>query len=294
MQNLFDQLIPSSQRKAFLNSFEKNKVLCIHDLKSLNKTFQSIPFLESFDHLISTWRFDVDVHLADLRDEQKTKTRSSAEEALIDFRRGQSLLFNDVNKQEPALENWLEDTRKSLKLSAHTFSRCLVYATPKDGGNAPHFDQNINFVLQLSGEKTWWAAENDSVINPLHRHVIGQEIHPELESYMKAPMPESFPEQSERFDLKPGSLLFVPPGVWHKTKASSDAVSLNFTFSPPSLLDLVTLALRGRLTRSEVWREQAVDLENPEQIEKLDFLIQHLAGDMQTWSARDLLGALEG
>jgi 50S ribosomal protein L16 3-hydroxylase len=294
MSDLFNQLLTPDKQTEFFDAFGNKEVFCTHGLSKLNTGFKKISFLESFDQLIKKWKFEVDVHLADSRDEHTTKTLSSTNDALKEFKKGQSLLFNDVNRQEPSLEDWLEDIRLNLKLSAHSFSRCLVYATPKGGGNAPHFDQNINFILQLSGEKTWWTAPNESVTNPVHRHVIGQQADPELESYSASPMPTSFPKNASRFDLKAGSLLYVPPGVWHKTEAQTDAVSLNFTFSPATLIDLVTIALRGRLSGSEIWREQATDLDKPEQIEKLSFLIQHLAEDMQTWSAKDLLNALEG
>jgi 50S ribosomal protein L16 3-hydroxylase len=55
-----------------------------------------------------------------------------------------------------------------------TYVRNLVYATPAGKGNAPHFDQNFNFVLQLEGTKKWWLAKNKTINNPMTRHVIGQ------------------------------------------------------------------------------------------------------------------------
>lgn len=293
MNTLFNKIISAQNQTSFADAFTNNKVFCTHKLHDLVEDFEKIDFLGSIESLIEKWQFEVDIHLSESRDEHTTKTINKAAEAFKAFGQGQSLLFNDVNRQAPTLNPWLEDIRSALKLSTQTFSRCLVYLTPKDGGNAPHFDQNLNFVLQLRGEKTWWTAANTSVKNPVHRHVIGQETDPELESYSEEPMPSLFPRDAERFDLKPGSLIYVPPGIWHKTLASSDALSLNFTFTIPSLVDLISLAVRGRLTSSEIWREHALDLSHPDQIEKLDFLIQHLAADMQTWSAKDLVAVLE-
>jgi len=293
MSEFFEQIIPKNNQKDFFKSEKEQETFCLHDLESLTQNFRQINFLNSLEDLKKNWKLEVDVHLKGSRDEQTTKTVSSTKQAFEEFKEGQSILFNDVNRQGPELEKWLEEIKEKLKLSSHTFSRCLVYATPKGGGNASHFDQNINFVIQLSGEKTWWTAPNTSVSNPMHRHVLNQPIDPELEGYLKKDIPINFPENSQKFDLKPGSLLYVPPGVWHKTTASSDAVSLNFTFSVPTLSDLILIALRGRLMGSEVWREHARDLKNPDQIEKIDFLIQHLASDMQTWSAEELLSALE-
>lgn len=294
MERLFKNSLSPEQEESFLNASRSGEVFCVHELSTLLKEFENIDFLQSFRSLIDKWTYDIDVHLEASRDEQTTKTVEDGATALESFNKGRSLLFNDVNRQAPLLSDWLSAIQARLELSKHTFSRCLVYATPKDGGNAAHFDQNINFVLQLKGEKTWWTAPNTSVKNPLERHVVGKGAAPELSTYLDAPLPTEFPEtEVQSFQLKPGSLLFVPPGVWHKTRAQSDALSLNFTFSAPSFLELFQSIVRGRLIGSELWREQAKALKNPDQEEKLDFLIQHLASDMQNWSAKDIIEALE-
>jgi len=291
MSALFRNFLSHDQKQNFIEAHSRNEVFCVHGLTDLKHEFCKINFLESFDSLIKKWTLDVDVHLADSRDEHTTLSLKNTKNAEAEFKKGQSLLFNDVDRQEGTLKDWLEEISTSLKLSSQAFSRCLVYATPKDGGNAPHFDQNINFILQLSGEKTWWTAPNTSVQNPMHRHVIGQEVEPELESCLNSPLPDTFPKDTQSFQLKAGSLLFVPPGVWHKTKAHTDAVSLNFTFSVPTFLELMQSLIRARLLGSELWREPAQSLEDPEQIKKFNFLIQHLGADLQKWDAEEVLRA---
>jgi len=290
---LFDSLIPAVHQTAFWKAFDQKKIFCLTQPTPSINVFKKISFLKSLTSLEDHWSLEVDVHLADSRDEHTTKTYNSSHTAFEEFKNGQSLLFNDVNRLAPELDSWLESLRSSLKFSSHTYSRCLVYATPAGGGNAAHFDQNYNFILQLTGQKIWWTAPNTSVINPTGRHVIGQETDPGLEVYTTEPMPKVFPDaDSEEFQLSAGSLLYVPPGVWHKTKASSDAISLNFTFSVPSFADLFLTAVRSRILSSEIWRETALDLKNLDQKDKLQFLIEHLADDIKHWSAEDILSLL--
>lgn len=284
-KNLFKHL--SESKEELLAKCAGGEPFCVHGLSEDLKELFSLPILESFE----SWKGSVDVHLPDVRDEMSSKSVST-QEALAYFQKGQSILFNDVNNEYTDLNIWLETIRKELKLSAHTFSRSLIYGTPAGGGNAPHFDQNINFVIQVHGEKKWWIAQNDSVVNPLGRHVIGEAVDPELESYSN-PMPDEFPENKAiEYTLKPGSVLFVPRGTWHKTEAVTDALSLNFTFSAPAWIDLVMTAVRGRLLQSEHWRETAKDFKNSESLEKLDFLLQNLASDSANYRAEDILNVL--
>ena len=103
-------------------------------------------------------------------------------------------------------------------------------------------------------------------------------------------MPERMPADSRSIVLEPGSLLFVPRGVWHSTHASSDALSLNFTYSAPTWIDLLMAALRSRLAQASEWRETAI----PASAHELDALLRELADDVPHWNASDILAATEG
>jgi 50S ribosomal protein L16 3-hydroxylase len=205
------------------------------------------------------------------------------------FGSGMSLLFNHAEGLSPLLPLWLQAIREDLGLSSLTEGRCLVYATPKGGGTAPHFDQNINFVVQLTGTKTWWLAPNRHVDNPLTRHTMGLPADPELSSYARQPLPKKMPASRREVVLKPGSLLVVPRGMWHATEAKTDALSLNFTFTAPSWLDVLTTALRGRLALSPAWRETAT----PSTPAMFAQLLRSLADDAEHWNAEEILDTTE-
>lgn len=297
MENKLLKLISKDQAKQLSTSYKENRPLLIHDLLDGFLELKSLPLLESLESLLNIWPREIDVHLPDVCDEiSSTKTTSS--EALKFHNNKMALLFNDANLQSKVLTDWLEGLRSDMGFSAMTYSRCLIYSTPAGGGTAPHFDQNVNLVLQVHGEKKWWIAKNNHVKNPLTRHTIGTACDPELESYIEEPMPCEMPKDEEEFILKPGSLLFVPRGCWHRTEADADALALNFTFSVPAWLDILSVALRARLTQSDLWRASVDGLNNQSDtissIENFNLLIQSLADDIPNWNAEQILSMVEG
>jgi 50S ribosomal protein L16 3-hydroxylase len=296
MKKPLRSLIYPYSTSEFFEHYEGNTPLVIHDLGESIRELTALPFLESLEALLASWPKKVDAYLPGIADEDNS-VEITTQEARKYFENGMGLLFNDINIISPVLKKWLDSLTYELGLSSLTYARNLVYATPAGKGTAPHFDQNINFVLQIHGTKKWWIAPNQHVEGPLSRHTIGLPIDPELGSYTKRAMPEQFPDNATEFVLKPGSLLFVPRGAWHKTEALTDALSLNFTLSAPTWIDIVTAALRGRLAQSSEWRETANFVTNKERVheamEKLDALLSGLAQDVPNWNAADILGATE-
>lgn len=296
MKNTLRSLIYPCSRSEFFAHYEENVPLVIHDLGESIRELTALPFMASLETLLVFWPNKVDVYLPGIADEDNSIAITTAE-ALKHFENGQGLLFSDIDTISPVLKEWLSALTSELGLSALTHARNLVYATPAGKGTVPHFDQNLNFVLQMHGTKKWWIAPNQHVESPMSRYTIGMPIDPELRSYAEGTMPEQFPENAAEFVLQPGSLLFVPRGAWHTTEALTDALSLNFTLSAPTWIDLVTAALRGRLAQSSEWRETAnfvTDTERMhEAVGKLDALLADLAQDVPNWSAADILGATE-
>lgn len=268
--------------------YEANEPFVIHKTDEHIRPLTELPFLESLDALLRSWPSSIQAHLPDVRDEVSS-IDTNAKDARKLYDNGMGLLFNEANLISPLLGDWLAEIRSDLGISALTYARCLIYATPDGKGAAPHFDQNINFVLQIHGTKKWVMAPNTNVSNPMSRHTMGLPADPELMSYIESPMPIEMPTPVLSFELKPGSLLFVPRGYWHATEAEGDALSLNFTFTAPTWIDLFTAALRSRLALSPEWRGTA-DGDS----RKFDGLLAGLIEDLPNWRAEDILRSTEG
>jgi 50S ribosomal protein L16 3-hydroxylase len=269
--------------------FAANEPLVVHGLRDSIAELTALPQVASLGGLLQIWPDLVQAHLPDVRDESHAVSVSPRDARKL-FATGMGLLFDDVERYVPALVSWLDAIRSDLGLSALTQQRCLVYATPAANGTAWHFDQNVNFVLQVHGTKTWWLAPNVHVDRPTRRHTVGQPVDAELQSYARLPMLDGAPADVREIVLEPGSLLFVPRGVWHAKRATTDALSLNFTFSSPTWIDLLTAALRGRLALSREWRETAA----PASVAKFEALLRELAEDAAHWNAADILAVTEG
>ena len=281
-------LIAPFKLNQFQECFIQNRPFLVPEVHPAGiQKLLELPFLSSLESLLEHWTKSIQVHLPDLRDEASSLDTDS-EGALSFFEQGMGLLFNDAQELSPVLESWIQGIKKDLGVSAMTYGRNLIYATPDGQGSAPHFDQNINFVLQIKGIKKWRVATNTHLINPLTRHTMGQPVDPEMMSYLESPMPTSMPENTQEFELKPGSLLFVPRGCWHSTQAQGNALALNFTFTAPTWIDLLSAALRSRLLMSPDWRQTA-DLSES----KFDELLAGLKADLPHWRAEDILGATE-
>jgi len=289
MQPSLAALIHPRSTAEFFASSAANAPFVVHGLKDSVAALTRLPFLASLDALLGSWPNPVQVHLPDVADEASAIDAAPRDARKL-FANGMGLLFNDAHTISPELTAWLAALCGDLGLSALTQGRCLVYATPAGKGTGAHFDQNINFVLQLHGIKTWRLAPNEHVERPMTRHTMGLPVDPELQTYARAPMPERMPDDSRSIVLEPGSLLFVPRGVWHSTHASSDALSLNFTYSAPTWIDLLMAALRSRLALASEWRETAI----PAAAHELEALLRELADDVPHWNAFDILAATEG
>jgi 50S ribosomal protein L16 3-hydroxylase len=285
--------------KEFLTQRWPSKPYVTHGLGETVKGLTSIPALSSVQSLLEVWPHVVQVHLPDVSDESSS-VDANTKDAKKMFLNEMGLLFNNVQTVFPVLKDWLSAISSDLGLPASTYSRCMVYATPAGKGTRAHFDQNINFVLQLHGTKKWRIRKNEHVDNPTQRYTTGQPVDPELASYLNSDLPNHMPNGAEEIILKPGSMLFVPRGYWHSTEAEGEAMALNFTFSQPTWVDLFTSALRSRLTLSPNWRELADGVRSEDDgcrrlaAGKLDFLLQELVEDLPHWRAEDILGATEG
>ena len=296
MKSGLSALIHPHTIEEFFSSYELNEPFVVHGNSENMKVISELPFLESLEKLLTSWPALIQAHLPDVRDESSS-IDTTPKDAQKLFDNGMGLLFNEAQTISPLLVEWLEEIKKNLGLPTMTYARCLIYATPDGKGTAPHFDQNINFVYQVHGTKVWHMASNTDVENPLTRHTMGTMPDPEMMGYLEAPLPTKMPANVETYELRPGSILFVPRGYWHSTEAEGDALALNFTFTAPTWLDLFTAALRSRLAMSPDWRETANGVTDPDfrhlAQKKFDLLLGSLVEDLPHWRAGDILDAIE-
>ena len=177
--------------------------------------------------------------------------------AIIIYKLATPICLGDVHQQLPMLDEWRKALARELAVPERS-TNCSAYATPAGKGVPWHFDNREIFVVQLQGHKQWQIADNTAVAFPTQNYGPGAswnwDSYPELGSYYH-PSSHVEPVASATVEMRPGSVLFLPRGTWHRTVAHDDSLSLTFGLFTPMALELLLAAIRSRLVRHANWRE---------------------------------------
>ncbi len=246
-------LFPNLSLAGFCGAYWPETLAVFHGVLDRIPEISQMPGLQSIDALLSVWPGLL--RLADRyggREVDPTQARSL-------YASGHHLAFSDAEQVFPVLKSILERLRWDLHLPINTFGRCPVYASPDGSGEALHFDQNANFIIQLKGEKIWQVAPNRHLTRPTDRYTTAQPVpSAELQLYGPAELPTTLPLDADTVHMKPGSVLFLPRGYWHQTQAVGESLSLNFTFDQPTWADLLPPDTRRRVLPEAAWRALAL------------------------------------
>ena len=120
------------------------------------------------------------------------------------FDDGATVIFNQLHRRVPALARLCVGVGQcfSSRVQAN------VYLTPPDAqGFNPHWDTHDVFVLQISGTKRWFIYDT-KVRLPLRGQRFRRGISPG--------------EVSEEFELGPGDVVYLPRGLMHAARSTSE------------------------------------------------------------------------
>ena len=133
----------------------------------------------------------------------------------------QAILVDDE-----ADEAWINAITDELGLVPGA-TRISAFASKRGHGLKAHYDQNDNFVCQARGSKRWRIARNAHVVNPTVGYTVGEKPTPANMAEAPNGFPSELPTPFEVVDLTPGTVMFMPNGMWHDTETTGDA-SLHF------------------------------------------------------------------
>ena len=298
--NLKDLIAPHTVSE-FMASHWPSKPLFIPSHAEKIENILRLPQLQSLENLIAARSTKVRACLPDF-DEEYSSIMVEPYDALKVYQNSMTLVFDLMQKQSPEIAESLKQITHDLGLVVGSYehnlcqARSIVYATPAWCGTRLHFDANANFIIQISGTKKWTLASNQSVQDPTERFTAGSlEMPMALEKQCHAELLHEMPEDAVEYLMEPGSVLFVPRGVWHETTTEEDSLSLNFTFSQPSWADVFSKSIHGLLLNSPQWRQLCNGLGSSAQTETLQAekkcqdLVLDLILQLQNVSAADLL-----
>lgn len=96
-----------------------------------------------------------------------------------------------------------------------------VYVSQSGGETTGwHYDNNHNITIQMGGEKEWRIARGSS-----HTVMARGLFEPARSRYEQAiPTPQVGEEDVECHNLRPGSIVYLPPGYWHAVAATGPEI----------------------------------------------------------------------
>jgi len=131
-----------------------------------------------------------------------------------------TLLVQDCEKHYPPLARWM---RRFAFLPSWRLDDLMISFAAPGGSVGPHVDQYDVFLLQATGRRRWQIARN---FDPA-------EI-PGLDLKVLARF-----EPEDEWELGPGDMLYLPPGVAHHGVAVDACTTWSFGFRAPSAADLL-------------------------------------------------------
>ena len=171
-----------------------------------------------------------------------------------------SLLINDIENYLPELRAFIEPFR--FLPDWRIDDLMISYATDQ-GSVGPHLDEYDVFRIQLQGQRQWSITEkpdfDDSLLTGTDLKIL-QNFQPD-----------------QQWDLLPGDMLYLPPGVPHHGVALGECMTLSVGFRAPSSAELVQSWLDD-IADSEAFRGRFSDAKRQSQADSGEIAQQDLAG----------------
>jgi len=213
------------------------------------------------------------------------------------FNMGLTVYLDNIQPCLPKSPLVLQALERNLGIPPGT-ARIGAFASPPGDGAACHYDTEDVISIQLTGSKAFHVAPVEEV-----RYPVGMQYSPG-----SAPYTELYPQVNGRFpewkdatfdciEMRPGSVLFMPRGTWHRTEADEPSLSITIALRPPSAAEVVLENVRWLLLQDASWRKPLYGAygETPQKQAAMDAagqLLQRLPKQLQSLSVRSLELAL--
>jgi ribosomal protein L16 Arg81 hydroxylase len=160
---------------------------------------------------------------------------------------GASICVTGMEKAHPKLDRAARDIKAELGFGGTVSFR--AYMSPPGSGFDLHFDARVATTLQVAGTKRWWFSLEPAI--PFPTANSGRPLSAFSSQYK---IPKTADLKSVL--LRPGDLLCLPAGVWHRAKAKTTSLALNLAFdhSGAGMLEFIVGLLERRLEKQVDWR----------------------------------------
>ncbi len=176
-------------------------------------------------------------------------------EAAAPYRCGLSVYLTDVGPYFPDIERMVRKLEFELGLNEGC-ARAGVFASPTSGGISCHYDSVDVFSIQLRGTKTFELAPVTELRHPWgFQYITGNRPIDDLYPQATEGFPDWEKVEFQTVEMRPGSVLYMPRGHWHRTEAAGDSIAVSIGMEPPSAAECVLEQLRLLLLQDPAWRK---------------------------------------
>jgi ribosomal protein L16 Arg81 hydroxylase len=168
------------------------------------------------------------------------------------FRAGMTICLVHLDDLHPELAR----CAGAVKLALNYPDRVAVssYYSPDGSGVGVHFDSHSIFILQIEGEKRWRYSTTPVVpFPPRNLPFDGRESFSAENPWARLEMPDE--ASLEEQVLRPGDVLYMPPGTCHRTYAKGYSLSLSVVCWRTNFLDLLWQHLAPTMRQHAAWRQ---------------------------------------
>ncbi len=249
--SLFDTLFMQLSEDEFKTQYWPDRA-CWSDgkLDRLPKPLQH-PVLSSIDALTASYKGRVSFGNA------KTGSRTVAVEHISPdmlLKMGLSLYLPEIVRLIPGLTELLHEAESAVGAPPGC-ARIGAFIAPEENGVTCHMDAEEVFSIQLIGEKRFFISKQKGLEQPFGiQFNPGDVTYDDMYPQSTAGFPDPDASEFECVEMKPGSVLFMPRGTWHRTETRGLSLSVSIILRPPSAVESVLDALRARLLQDSAWR----------------------------------------
>lgn len=167
---------------------------------------------------------------------------------------GLSVYLPDIEASVPGATAFLRALENELGIDEGC-TRITVWASPQGDGAPTHFDSEDVFSIQLAGTKRFEVAPMREYAYPLGgQFAPGAAPYDEMYPQVEKGFPQVVESEFEAVDMKPGSVLFLPRGTWHRTVADQDSFAISIGVRPAAIVESFLEQLRYVLLQDPEWR----------------------------------------
>lgn len=293
--SVLDTLVSPFTARQFLDEFWPERVFHAHGpLSRLPAPFTS-PELSSFRALASRYHGRLGFGRGAVS--PRMLTMPDANPAHL-YELGLTVYLPDLADNLPGAGVFLRALEAELGLEPHC-CHITVWASPQADGASTHFDAEDVISVQLAGTKQFEVAPMREYAYPFGAQfgpgaVPYDEMYPQIENGFPNPERAEF----QTVTMQPGSVLFVPRGTWHRTKAEQDSFAISIGMRPPCVADAYLERLRYLLLQDPELRRPLYGVHGEpgrrqQALERAQRALRTAAAATEAISAEDLAPAPE-